>query len=88
MCITIEPGLYFVEFLLNEKFDLGFKVSDYVNIDLAFKYREEVAGIRIEDCVMVTKDGIENLTKVPRSIVQIEACMRGEDWEHLPSEQF
>ena len=35
MCITIEPGLYFVEFLLNEKFDLGFKVSDYVNIELA-----------------------------------------------------
>jgi len=37
---------------------------------------------------MVTKEGIENLTKVPRSIIQIEACMRGESWEHLPNEQF
>ena len=68
MVLTIEPGLYFVEFLLKEQFDLGFKVSDYVDIDLAFAYREEVAGVRIEDCVLVTKDGIENLTQVPRSI--------------------
>lgn len=68
MCITIEPGLYFVEFLLTGKFDLGFKVSDYVNVDLAFEYWKEVAGIRIEDGVIVTKDGIDNLTKVPRSI--------------------
>jgi len=88
MCITIEPGLYFVEFLLTGKFDLGFNVSDYVNVDLAFEYRKEVAGVWIEDGVIVTKDGIDNLTQVPRSIVQIEACMRGEEWEHLPAEEF
>ena len=88
MTFTIEPGLYFVEFLLNGKFDLGFKVEEYVNVDLAFEYRNEVSGIRIEDCVLMTKNGIENLSKVPRSIVQIEACMRGEDWEHLPNELF
>jgi len=38
MTLTIEPGLYFVDFLLKGNFDLGFKVEDYVNTALAFEY--------------------------------------------------
>ena len=88
MTITIEPGCYFVDFMLDEKFDIGFKVSDYVNVELAKEYAKEVSGVRIEDCVVVTSTGVELLNQVPRSIAQIEACMRGEKWETIPDEVF
>ena len=48
------------------------------------EYAKEVAGVRIEDDVVVTSDGIRNMTQVPRTVEQIEACMRGEDWTDLP----
>lgn len=32
-------------------------------------------GVRIEDDVIVTASGIENMTKVPRTVEQIEATM-------------
>jgi Xaa-Pro dipeptidase len=85
MNITVEPGCYFIPSLLNREIpDLDIDVAKYVNIEKAFEYREEVAGVRIEDCVIVTADGCENLTEVPRTIEQIEACMKGDDWTQLP----
>ena len=55
-------------------------------MELALEYRKEVAGVRIEDNVVVRKDHGELRTTVPRSVKQIEACMRGEEWEHIPEE--
>ena len=40
----------------------------------------EVGGVRIEDDVLVTKDGFEMLTVCPRTTEEIERCMRGEEW--------
>lgn len=36
-----------------------------------------VGGVRIEDDVLVTKDGFEMLTKCPRTTDEIEKCMAG-----------
>ena len=85
MVITVEPGCYFILSLLTERsVEIGIDIDKYVNIDKAMEYRKEVAGVRIEDNVVVTADGCRNLTQVPRTIEQIEACMRKEDWAQLP----
>ncbi len=34
-------------------------------------------GVRIEDNILVTKDGYRNLTTAPKTVVDIEAMMRG-----------
>lgn len=35
-CITVEPGIYFVDFMLHKKeIDLGFDIDKYVNCDVA-----------------------------------------------------
>lgn len=40
----------------------------------------EVGGVRLEDDIVLHENGPEILNKVPRSVEQVEACMRGEDW--------
>jgi Xaa-Pro dipeptidase len=60
MCFTIEPGLYFIESLLGElqKRDNA-KYVDWAKVDGFRKY----GGIRIEDNVVITDTGNENLTR-------------------------
>lgn len=59
--VTIEPGIYFIPLLL-DKLKEDTKLSHHVNwniIDKLIPY----GGIRIEDDVLVTKDGNRNLTR-------------------------
>lgn len=43
-------------------------------------------GVRLEDDVLVTSDGCESLTSVPRTVAEVEAVMAGGEWpeEGLP----
>jgi Xaa-Pro aminopeptidase len=83
MVLTIEPGLYFREKGMEQLYDIfGSRVdsseiarfietvspvySDYVNI-----------GVRIEDDILITKDGNINLSRyAPKEIQDIEQIMR------------
>lgn len=78
MCITVEPGLYFIETLLEQAYKDETK-SKYLVKEKIDEYME-VGGVRIEDDVIVTDDGIENFTVVPRTTEEIEKCMAGLDW--------
>ncbi|OVE82443.1 hypothetical protein BVY03_00955 [bacterium K02(2017)] len=73
MCITIEPGIYFIEAYFDSK-EHRKKTSSYINWNIADKYRD-VGGIRIEDDLIVTAKGSKNLTKVPKEINAIERLM-------------
>jgi Xaa-Pro dipeptidase len=72
--ITVEPGIYFIPFLLDQalkddnlKKYFNLKVRDFYNF----------GGIRIEDDVLITEDGAENLTEaLPRNVKDIENIMK------------
>jgi Xaa-Pro dipeptidase len=51
-----------------------FKNSRFVNHDLLEKYWY-VGGVRIEDNLLITKDGFDNLTpaRLPKTVEEIEA---------------
>ena len=42
-------------------------------------------GVRLEDDVLVTADGIENLTACPRTVEEVEAVMAGGKWPPPPA---
>ncbi|CAH7676901.1 peptidase M24, structural domain-containing protein [Phakopsora pachyrhizi] len=64
--VTVEPGLYFNPFLLDPV-----KGSEFINQTILSGYIQ-VGGIRIEDNVVVTETGCNNLTYSVKSISEVE----------------
>jgi Xaa-Pro aminopeptidase len=77
MVVTIEPGLYFVPAILRRK-EFRARFSDCCDFERAERYLARnrgrgFGGVRIEDDILVTPTGGENLTPdVPKSIDEIE----------------
>jgi Xaa-Pro dipeptidase len=74
MVITIEPGIYFIPALLKPALEDETK-SAFLN---AGKIEEllDFGGVRIEDNLIITEEGYENLTDVPKEIREIEEVMK------------
>jgi Xaa-Pro dipeptidase len=65
MVVTVEPGIYFNRYAIEEVWLKNEKIGKYINEDLLDKYYP-VGGVRIEDDILITKDGYENLTTTPK----------------------
>ncbi|KAK3946777.1 peptidase M24, structural domain-containing protein [Pseudoneurospora amorphoporcata] len=65
MVVTIEPGIYFHRPYIQSFFLSNPAHAQYINTKVLDKYWD-VGGVRIEDCILVTKDGYENLTTAPK----------------------
>jgi Xaa-Pro dipeptidase len=82
MFITVEPGIYFIDALLDPA--LADPKMSRLLVPSALARFRKLGGVRIEDDVVVTATGSENLTHVPREVPDIEAVMAGGAWQPRP----
>jgi Xaa-Pro dipeptidase len=91
MVITVEPGIYFISHCLKKGFSdpqvVGITIIDslllttflmqtgFFNWEAIDGYRD-FGGIRLEDNVLITDIGIENLTTAPRTVSDVEGVMQ------------
>ena len=79
MVVTVEPGCYFIDHLLDTAL-ADPELNQFMNAERINEFRG-FGGVRIEDDCIVTQTGIEVMSKVPRTVEEIEAWMRGEGGE-------
>jgi len=77
MVITIEPGCYFIDVLLDKAL-ADPTLSKHLNADVVKEYRG-FGGVRIEDDVVIWAKQNECMNKVPRTVEEIEAFMAKKD---------
>jgi Xaa-Pro aminopeptidase len=74
MIITIEPGIYFnnllLEYLKKSEYN---KYINWEKINLILK--NNIGGVRIEDTILIIKDSYINFINLPTSINEIEEFM-------------
>ncbi|KAF6205346.1 hypothetical protein GE061_019517 [Apolygus lucorum] len=73
MVLTVEPGCYFIPCLI-EQAKNDPQISGYINFEVVKDYAG-FGGVRIEDDIIVTSDGMELMTDVPRTVQEIEQFM-------------
>jgi Xaa-Pro dipeptidase len=69
---TVEPGIYFHPHLVAPILD-----SKYINLE-GMKAYQFFGGVRIEDVIVITDNGYENLTTVKSERSWIEGVCSGE----------
>ncbi|KAL0232273.1 hypothetical protein PCE1_002615 [Barthelona sp. PCE] len=74
MAMTTEPGCYFNDAFIQPLLDNP-ETAMHIDTEVLAEYRKHVAGIRIEDDLLITSDGVEVMTNAPKTVEEIEAHM-------------
>ncbi|KAI8931236.1 hypothetical protein NX059_011584 [Plenodomus lindquistii] len=72
--ITVEPGIYFCRFII-EPYLKDEEKKQFFDEKVLDKYWS-VGGVRIEDNILITNDGVENLTPTPKEVDDITALIK------------
>lgn len=78
MVLTVEPGCYFIDPLLDMA--LSSEAQERYLVAERLKDFRGFGGVRLEDNVRVTADGCENLTQCPRAVEEVLDVMKGGVW--------
>jgi Xaa-Pro dipeptidase len=78
MCLTNEPGCYFIDVLLDDAINDSV-LGKYMDPEVIDRFRN-TGGVRLEDVVVVTETGVENLTTCPRTVEEVESVLNGGQW--------
>ena len=76
MVITIEPGIYFSRYELERAYLSSSVHSKYIDRKVLDRYWT-VGGVRIEDDILITADGYENLTTAPKGEAALKIIREG-----------
>ena len=79
MTLTVEPGCYFIDHLLDGALADGSDFQKYINADVLEEFRG-FGGVRLEDVVTITADGCDNYTLCPRTVEEVEHVCGGGKW--------
>ena len=84
MVVTDEPGIYFIPTLIDIWKAEG-KHKEFINYDKVETYKD-FGGIRIEDDLLITNDGVRVLGRpIPKTVAEVEACCdEGREWMRIP----
>jgi len=78
MVITLEPGCYFVDILLDQAL-ADPNQAKFLNSDRIKDFRG-FGGVRLEENVAITEDGCQDLTTCPRAVSEVIDVMSGKPW--------
>jgi hypothetical protein len=78
MVLTVEPGCYFMEPLLQPAL-ADPATSVFFNVAVLQRFRG-FGGVRLEDVVAITDSGVVNFTLCPRTVAEVESVMAGGQW--------
>uniref|UniRef100_A0A7S2L8F1 Xaa-Pro dipeptidase n=1 Tax=Leptocylindrus danicus TaxID=163516 RepID=A0A7S2L8F1_9STRA len=84
MVVTVEPGCYFIDHLLDGALEDDV-LKQYLVPDGVNRLRGS-GGVRLEDVVVVTEDGCDNFTRCPRTVKEVEHVMGGGKWPPVSDE--
>ncbi|KAF1984009.1 hypothetical protein K402DRAFT_360242 [Aulographum hederae CBS 113979] len=86
MVITIEPGIYFSRYALSTVYLPNPDHAKYINKEVLHRYLP-VGGVRIEDDILITAKGHENLTVAPKGDEMLKIIKGGEPEPEKPKVQ-